>query len=233
MPGLRLVRGRLVTTPRLARVVVLVIASDNLGIYTRHEACWRSYATSHPDVAVYFVRQREDAPGTYLDGDTIWSRGREATERTFDKTIAAFQAIPPSSYDYLVRTNLSSVWNFTKLLDFCATLPLRKVCCGVLGTPGVSGAGMIVSPDVVATLVRHSGDIERGMWDDIDFGKITDQRRIPLLSAPRCDPKSRADVDAQWDLTHHYYLKHVDNGVRNVDTEVDVMTYLISKIYRV
>lgn len=92
---------------------------------------------------------------------------------------------------------------------------------------------MILSPDVVSTLERHSGDIKRGHWDDIDFGKIALQQGIPSTPAPRCDPRSREAVDVVWDLCHHYYLKHVVNGVRNVQTEIDIMKYLISKIYRI
>lgn len=223
------IEGRFV--PMSLRVVVLVLASDNLGIYAEHEACWRLYAKTNPNVTVYFIRQREDVNETYLDGDTIWSRGREAIETTFDKTVAAFRFIPESSYDYLVRTNLSSVWNFSKLLAFCRTLPKRNVFCGVIGNPGISGAGMILSPDVVATLVQYSNDVERGMWDDIDFGKIAEMRGIPSIPAPRYRPHSRKEVDEQWNRGHHYYLKHVENGVRNVANEIDVMRYLISKIY--
>ncbi len=215
------------------RICILVIASNNLGIYATHEAYWKLYAKSHPNVDVYFLRQREDAPGTYLDGDTIWSRGREATERTFDKTVAAFRFLFSMSYDYTIRTNLSSVWNFDRLIAFCKTLPRQNVFCGVLGNPGISGAGMILSPDVVLKLTRHSGDIKRGHWDDIDFGKIAEQQGIPSMRAQRGDPHSKKEVDAIWDLHYHYYLKYIEHGVRNVETELEVMRYLIEKIYRV
>lgn len=213
------------------KIVVLVIASTNLNIYADHESCWRSYAHTHPDVTVYFIRQREDVVETHIENDTIWSNGREATERVFEKTVEAFKILRPESYDYLVRTNLSSVWNFVRLIEFCKTLPKENVFCGVLGNPGISGAGMILSPDVVQTLVKHSHDIDRCMWDDVDFGKIAALCGIPSIPATRYEPRSRAAVNRYWNLGYHYYLKDMRTGVRNVDNEIDVMRYLITKMY--
>lgn len=210
-----------------------MIASNNLDIYHEHEKCWRSYSKSHADVTVYFIRQREDVTHTYIDGDTIWSSGHEATERVFEKTVAAFKLLNPDSYNYLVRTNLSSVWNFSKLIEFCTTLPKRNVFCGVLGNPGISGAGMILSPDVVQTLANYNGPIERCMWDDIDFGKIAALCNIPSTPATRYDLRSRVQVDKYWMYGYHYYLKNMQNGVRNIQDEIDVMRYLISRIYRI
>lgn len=213
------------------RLIVLVISSDNLGIYAQHRECWRLYSKSHPDVTVYFLQQREDVLSPYIEGDVLWTSGTEATERVFEKTVAAFQMIPSSSYDFLVRTNLSSVWNFPLLLDFCATLPRENVFCGVIGNPGISGAGMILSPDVVAKMIAHHRDIDRCMWDDIDFGKIAALCGITAAPGFRCDPRSRSDVDAYWNRAYHFYLKDMRSGTRNVESELDVMHYLISKIY--
>lgn len=213
------------------RLIVLVIASDNLPIYATHQSLWRLYATSHPDVKVYFVRQSEAVVDTHIEGDTIWSSGKEATERVFEKTIEAFKIILPTSYDYIVRTNLSSVWNFQKLLDFCKTLPKEKTFCGVLGNPGISGAGMILSPDVVQLLVDNRNSIDRCMWDDVDFGKIAARCAISSIPGSRWNLYSRQDVDSCWNLGYHYYLKDMRTGNRNVANEIDVMRYLISKIY--
>jgi hypothetical protein len=212
------------------KLVVLVIASDGLPVYAEHQAYWRSYATSHTDITVYFLRQREDVVTPYFDGDTIWTRGRECIERVFDKTIDAFKLLP-AAYDFVIRTNLSSVWNFTKLIGFCKTLPRANVFCGVLGNPGISGAGMILSPDVVDTLVKYSNDIDRCEWDDVDFGKIAKLRSIPSMPGTRCDPRSRNDVELCWDLGYHYYLKDMRGGTRNIENELDVMAYLIEKLY--
>lgn len=213
------------------KLVILVIASDNLTIYGTHQLFWRTYAKCHPDVNVYFVRQSESVTNTHVEGDTIWSNGREATERVFEKTVEAFKILQNSEYDYIIRTNLSSVWNFTRLIEFCKTLPKENVFCGVLGNPGISGAGMILSPDIVTKLVKHSKDIDRCMWDDIDFGKISVKCGIPCTRGFRYDPHTRDQVDSQYTLGYHFYLKDMRTGVRNVNNEIDVMRYLISKIY--
>jgi hypothetical protein len=214
------------------RITILVIASSGSEIYAEHEKCWRSYATSDPGITVYFLRQREDIEVPRIEGDTLWTPGEERLERVFDKTVAAFQFLDPSSYDYLVRTNLSSVWHFQNLRRSCTYLPPTDVFCGVLGTPGLSGAGMILSPDVVRKLAENSGRVDRGMWDDIDFGKVAELCGIPCTRGYRFDPKSQFDVDRWWNSGYHFYLKDMRDGVRNVANELNVMRYLISKIYR-
>lgn len=213
------------------RITILVIASDDQPIYASHQECWRSYATTSPDITVYFLRQREDIEEAYRDGDTLWFPGKEATERVFEKTVAAFRYLPSSSYDFLVRTNLSSVWHFPNLLRFCETLPREAVFCGVLGNPGISGAGMILSPDVVRTLAENSDRVERCKWDDIDFGNVALLCDIPCLSGHRYDPRCRGVVDLVWRVGYHFYLKNMTGETRNVETEIDVMRYLIEKIY--
>lgn len=214
------------------RVTVLVIASEDLPIYASHQGCWRSYATSHPDVTVYFLRQREDIETMVQDGDTLWAPGKEATERVFEKTVAAFRYLPTSSYDFLVRTNLSSVWHFPSLLRVCAGLPSKNVFCGVPGNPGLSGAGMILSPDVATRLADNSHRVDRCKWDDIDFGKVAALCNIPCMVGSRYNTRSRSDVDMYWKWGYHFYLKNMTGETRNVDTEVDVMRYLIQKLYR-
>ena len=213
------------------RITIVVIASSGSEIYAEHEILWRSYARSDPEITVYFLRQREDIEVPQIEGDTLWTPGEERLERVFDKTVAAFRFLDPASYDYLVRTNLSSVWHFSNLRRACTYLPPTRVFCGVLGTPGLSGAGMILSPDVVTTLAENSGRVERGMWDDIDFGKVADLCGIPRTRGYRFDPKSRFDVDRWWTSGYHFYLKDMRDGVRNVPNELDVMRYLIQKIY--
>lgn len=212
------------------KIVVLVIASDNLPIYAEHHSLWRSYATRHPDITVYFSRQREDVDTPYFDGDTIWTPGKECLERIFDKTIDAFKLIPPS-YDFLVRTNLSSVWNFKRLVEFCAALPRENVYCGVLGNPGISGAGMILSPDVIQKFIEKSHTIERGMWDDVDFGRLSVQCGIPSTRGYRYDPRSKQEADQCCFLGYHFYLKDMRTGTRNIENELFIMRHLISKIY--
>jgi len=223
--------GRMFLPTRASlRITILVIASSNLGIYAEHEACWRSYATSHPAITVYFLRQREDIDTPRIEGNTLWTPGAERLERVFEKTVAAFQFLSPASYDFLVRTNLSSVWHFPNLVRVCERLPSTGVFCGVLGNPGISGAGMLLSPDVVTSLSQGAVR-ERSIWDDIDFGTIAARCGILPLQGFRYDPKSREDVDRWWSAGYHFYLKDVRNGVRDVANEVDVMRYLIEKIY--
>jgi hypothetical protein len=66
-------------------------------------------------------------------------------------------------FDYIIRTNLSSFYVFSRLFKFLTTLPTEKCYCGVQGQEDnwtfASGSGFILSPDLVKLLVQHKNQL--------------------------------------------------------------------------
>lgn len=127
---------------------------------------------THPDVDSYFL---EMGPYSGVVGDTYYTRGSEALNEIITKTVAALKYFSGSGYDYVIRTNLSSVWSFPRLIQFLHTLPRTGVYCGEINrnVPGleyVSGAGMILSPDVCKALVETPRYTK--IIDDVDIGCV-------------------------------------------------------------
>lgn len=157
------------------KVIVLVTSSDDQTIYAKHREVWRKYMNIQPDVETYFIQASEEYSETTLVGDTLWVPGKEGyptnLERIIggarvDKTISALTWLfEHKQFDFVVRTGLSAVWIYRNLIPFLQELPTHGVYCGVNGGGFVSGAGMILSPDVCKILVDKEDPYHNGEED--------------------------------------------------------------------
>jgi hypothetical protein len=157
------------------KVIVLVTSSDDQSIYAKHREVWKKYMNKHPDVETYFIQSSEEYSETTLVGDTLWMPGKEGyptnLERIIggarvDKTVSALRWLfEHKQFDYVVRTGLSAVWIYRNLIPFLQTLPTQGVYCGTDGGGFVSGAGMILSPDVCKILVDKKDPYQNGEED--------------------------------------------------------------------
>lgn len=141
---------------------------------------------SCPEISTYFITYGSVSEPT-LDGDILVIPGTESYYEITKKTIDSIEYfLAQESYDFVIRTNISSIWNFQRTLDFLGTLPRTGVYCG---TPihdfwnvphiaaetvivnWVSGSGIVFTPDVCQKLIEHRNSaIDFRVVDDVDFG---------------------------------------------------------------
>lgn len=187
-PAMAAGRHDLVQSVRM-RLLVLVISGGDNPVYTSHKEVWRSYMKKTPGVDVYFLEAGTPA----ITDDTITCAGTESWGGILGKTLDALKTLPVHAYTYVLRTNLSSLWNFRKLLDLIETFPRQGLYAGCSGTHGcipfVSGAGILMSADVCATLLQYESEArELVLPDDVMIGKVLVSHGIsfgPIL--PRVD----------------------------------------------
>jgi len=152
------------------KVIVLVTSSDDQTIYAKHREVWRKYMNGHPDIETYFIQSSEKySEITHVD-DTLWIPGKEGYKNFggahVDKTISSLKWLFANrTFDYVIRTGLSAVWIYPNLIPFLQTLPTSGVYCGVDGGGFVSGAGMVLSPDVCRLLVDKEDPYPDGEED--------------------------------------------------------------------
>lgn len=112
------------------------------------------------------------------------------------KTIMAFKHVLENyDFDYLFRTNTSSYLDTGGLLDFLEGKPKASVYGGVVGkvfgnSEFASGAGILLSRDVVEKIVSKSKDWKHGLVDDIAIADLVagfENPRVPLMPLPRLD----------------------------------------------
>jgi hypothetical protein len=210
------------------KVLMLVISSHNQPVYDQHKQVWRSYMKSHPDIECYFIEYLPTTFSPVLMSDTLYLRGIETYKNITRKTIQALEYfLKRKSYDYVVRTNLSSVWKFPKLIDYLQTAPKTKLYAGVVCTNHpplkyISGAGILFSIDVCFTLLQKR-DIAYlcNKNDDVDFGVALSFTDIVPTPVPRVDVHSYEDIYKE---AFHYRVRFWENRER----EPNIMRAILS-----
>lgn len=219
--SISMVHKELLPTPHF-KVVVLVVASHNKPIYFVYRRLMLAYADVEPSVKFYFVYgknaappleeltdhdllvdfrdvQREDTtkkefPLGYVVGNTVYPAG------LINKTIQAMKEVDKRcTFDYLVRTNLSTFWYLKALLKKLQALPKTMCFSGPLLNwftgPAAAGFAITISNDLVGAILNFPEDkilLDRdfGIPEDILLGnEITSAYKASLLNSDIGEPK--------------------------------------------
>ena len=201
---------------------MLVISSDSYPVYKHHREVWRTYSKSHPEIDCYFLECRPLVFLPTLTSDTLTLRGIERYGTILGKTIEALEYfLTRRLYDYVVRTNLSSVWDFKELRRYLDTLPRQRVYAGQVGVNPdtglefASGSGFVLSADVARTLLANKHiALTLPAFDDVAVAKALLASGIRPTPAPRVDFIHLAHYTEHHDKipagTFHYRVKHAD-----------------------
>jgi hypothetical protein len=119
------------------------------------------------------------------------------------KTILAFKYVLDNyEFDYLFRTNTSSYLDVPTLLDFLAMKPRKNMYAGVIGTVFgntrfASGAGILLSRDIVQRISDNSDLWKHGLVDDVAIADLVANFQDPSVivsELPRLDFASLAEA---------------------------------------
>ncbi len=146
-----------------------------------------------PHISCYFI-VNSTVPEITLDGDTLRIPGVESYEGIMKKTLDALEyLLARNTYDFIIRTNISSIWDYPTLIAHLKTLPPTGVYAGLSGgirgsMTWISGAGMILTPDVCKKLIdARELALSFNVIDDIDIGYTFQQLGIPITHGQRFD----------------------------------------------
>jgi len=216
---------------------MLIISSDTEPVYAEHKKVWISYMNSNPQIESYFIQYR-DGPQA-IEGNTFWLTGKESFPAILTKTLDSLDYfLNKDSYDFIVRTNMSSLWNFNALLKHLETLPNEKVYNGFIGNYNnynnyinyIAGSGFIMSPDVARLLLENRQIAESvKIIDDIDIGYALNKVGINCSLGKRTDFYSREMYGkSTYDSSaYHYRLKWHNPYMRY--EEAEIMRELLGK----
>ena len=172
------------------RLIILIISSPGEA-YEHFKETWRLYGNSNPDIRSFFVECGDDNRSDTLSFPSITD---SLVPGILLKTIKAIEFVDAAyEYDYLLRTNLSSLFMFDKLLLQLDTLPKTKVYAGVsfnhYTQTFVTGAGAIISKDTIAPFIAKTGDMMRYATypDDVVIGYAMERIGCTVTTLPRLD----------------------------------------------
>lgn len=107
-----------------------------------------------------------------------------------EKTIKMFDFILRNyNFDFIFRTNLSSYVDLTSLLDYTKNIELNNCYMGYIGEHEnitfASGAGILLTRDMVELLVVKQDMINNSLIDDVAFAKFFYDLNIYPKPLPR------------------------------------------------
>ena len=214
------------------KILMIILSSPTVNaVYPLHKAIWAKYMHSEPGITSYFLEFHDEKDT--IEGDTFYVKGKESFHPgCLDKTMACFKHFAQADYDFIIRSNMSSLWNFPALLKHLSTLPTQGLYSGVIGRcksiEYASGSGFILSADVMRRLVAASTP-GPNIMDDVDIGFIVGKLGISVKKADRVDICKLHDYNTHTynDTSYHYRFKW--NMMRNKETEA--MMNMVNHIY--
>lgn len=208
------------------RVLMLVLASDDMPIYRDLQVLWRNYMKSNRQIDCYFYKGDPNLDvDAKLDGDTLWIRIEDQYSNIYEKTLRAFDFFAEKfeQYSFIYRTNLSSFIDLDTYMRYCSTIPRSRFVSGVIGNyqdfTFPSGCGFTMTPDLVVELIKEKPQLL--MNDDVTIGKWLCTKHIPIHPVGR--------VDFTNDTTSLLELLPINNifhyRVKNSDRKLDIVIY--------
>ena len=220
------------------KVLMLILSSPSLHpVYASLKEVWASYMNANSAINSFFIEYHPEK-NMAVEGNTIYIKGRESYHPGCrEKTIDALKFFLNGDvkYDYIIRTNISSLWNFTALLKYLETLPKINVYSGIIGKHRsqrfVSGSGFIMSPDVASRVVDNRAMMNRSnVLDDVDIGFMMEHKKIPFTAGNRYDIYSMDMFNSYVfdNSVYHYRIKWSNTAMRH--EEPIVMKKLLDKM---
>lgn len=150
------------------------------------------YKKFNSNVSTYFVKYNKYVKSTYgteyyIENDIIYIDGTETfIPGILEKTLLAFKYLNNFDYDYLIRSNISTIIEFNRLISHLEKNPIDYYGAGKLvnlqwtgggifdstwyGTLFASGTSIIFTKKAVDEIVNNMNLVRMDIIDDVSLG---------------------------------------------------------------
>lgn len=180
------------------------------------------FSTEYEEIKTFFIfgrKKGDEYTSEYLlEENNFYYNKEESYELILEKTVSFFEfCLLNLNFDYIFRTHIGSYIDLPLMKKHFESLNLdiENVYCsypGVYqGQPYGSGAGFLISKDLVELIVKNKEKLKNGI-DDVEIGKllITDNKKNldtrvyrKVLSFKEIE-NNNSLID---DVCYHYYIK--------------------------
>jgi len=226
-------------------IIILIIASDNTNNYIELQNIWRRYMNLlNPTIKAFFIKNdnllNEDI---IVINDTIYIKDNETyIPGILSKTIKSMQyCLNNFEFDYIYRTNLSSVLNLYKMNDFINNNILNYG--GVIGDHNgikfASGSGFFLSKDACVYLCQNNNLLDYTIVDDLSIGNFLN-KKYNILFIDRINIDSLEDNKFTVNNSLEYNIIPINDNIFHFRCKSDcnnlitipIMNKLINNIYK-
>lgn len=162
--------------------ILLLIISSQEEPYRSFEKLCRYYIFSHSNIDSYFIEFSSQINDNYqISNSKIIFKGQESViPGCYEKTKLALKYLFNTNYDYVVRTNLSTLIDLNSLFAHLENSPREKYYAGFKASyknriPFCSGALFILSKDIAEFLNSHT-IFKQNTPDDVYIGEIINNK---------------------------------------------------------
>ena len=236
------------------KILNLVLYSDNDEIYVQMYQALSGYYKGFSDVSTYFYKYNENISGNIeITGDIINIKGRESyTPGILNKTIDAFMLFKNNGeyekYDYIIRSNISSIVNFSLLSEQLELNPVEYYGSTNIGNieidntniPFASGTNIIMSKKGYMTLVDNINLLNRALIDDLSIALFFHRLNIKITNVGKAGengfvfvPMINNNLEYEKLVSHNYlvYRNRSDNDRHyDVINMKNIIKYLTSHL---
>ena len=235
------------------RAVILILASNNNQIFNNCRKVWKRYMNIDPTIKVYFVYGELTEPLHEYDPDSdiVFNDVKESYPVLIEKTIRAMKLIDSRvTYDFFIRTNLSTFWDFNKLHLHLNELPRQNCYSGDGPLPYynsngyyLSGTDTIVTPEMIKSITHNQHLVEFSITEDCAMGKYFNGiLKAPMLPNRICffeditsiheDEKIKDRVTRSMENNiDHYRVKTLHPNREEID--INIYENLLQLIYNI
>ena len=156
------------------RAVILVIASHDTSYYHKARAVWKAYMNRFPSIKVYMLYGSVSLPDQD-ESDLVYDDISESlVPGILQKTLRAMQYVHETcTYDYLIRTNISTLWDLRHIEPLLLSCPTSRCYAGGHNLHPMniySGVSIILTPDLVEECINQQHEFLIELPDDISIG---------------------------------------------------------------
>jgi hypothetical protein len=149
----------------------------------------KSYKSNNNNITFYFYCYKEDLQEEYIiEDDVIYIKGTETyVPGILEKTIKVFEITKNMEYDFLLRSNISTVIDYSKLDDILYKIPDDVIYAGgscrlltwldpdygihkVYNIPFILGTSIILKREGVHKLINNKNVLSETIIDDVAIG---------------------------------------------------------------
>ncbi len=222
-------------------IIILVLLSGEEH-YLKMAELWKKYMNKHPYIKSYFIKYDSNLnEGDILldNNNTIYMRGEESVfPGCLDKTIKTIEYFLRENvnFEYIFRTNVSSVVNLDKLYKFISNYKDIE-CGGALGIwekdlVYISGAGLLLSKKVCSELVENKLTLNYHLYDDVAIGEFLNRKnykKTPLTRFEGYQFENNLHLIKK-ELIDNFYHYRCKSAISH-ELTLTVMSKIISLIY--
>jgi hypothetical protein len=234
----------------MCKIIILILSSNN-ELYNEFKRLQLLYLIKFNQLINYFFIEFKDQNEDIIEIDnTLYVKGIESiTPGMIIKTCVAINYLKNKyDYDFIFRTNLSTLINIPKLYQYIYTLPKDNICSGFDVFGFITGTGIIM-PKKVAELVadNYKNFNYNSIHEDVLISNIFrfyNITHIPPLNYYWGLIVNTTDSEKPlWKIynTENVYKEfdYLDNilhyRIKNEDRNIDFLyfKYLLNKLYQI